>query len=582
MKLAIIIISLLNFLTICYPSKEPDLEGEALIELRKSLNDTNNQIKDWNFFFVSPCYSWSHITCKNGSVVSLNLASKGFSGTLSPAILKLKSLISLELQNNKLSGPLPEYLSQMAHLENLNLANNKFNGSIPLSWGKLSKLNHLDLSSNGLFGQVPKNLFLVPEFNFSSTGLTCGSRLEEPCVSRTPFRVSPNKSKIRIILIATSCGILTLVLLAFAYRYYQARGHKGDAFFDVSGEDDRRISFGHIKRFSWRELQIATENFSENNVIGQGGFGKVYKGVLGDNTRVAVKRLSDYSPGGEASFHREVLLVSIAVHRNLLRLIGFCTTSSERILVYPYMPNLSVAYHLRDLNPGEKGLDWPTRKRVAFGAAHGLEYLHDHCNPKIIHRDLKASNILLDENFEAVLADFGLARVADAKLTHVTTQIRGTMGHIAPEYLSTGKATEKTDVFGYGITLLELVTGQRAVDLSRLEEEDDILLVDHIKKLMKEGRVEDIVDKGLAGYEWKEVETMVRVAILCTQVQAERRPGMGLVVKMLGGAELDERWAEWEAAEDERGRASGVGLHPFVWPEDVSVDQEAIQLSKAR
>lgn len=136
--------------------------------------------------------------------------------------------------------------------------------------------------------------------------------------------------------------------------------------------------------------------------------------------------------------------------------------------------------NLTDLKPGEKGLDWAMRKRVAFGAAHGLEYLHEHCNPKIVHRDLKAANILLDDDFEAVLGDFGLAKLVDARLTHVTTQVRGTMGHIAPEYLTTGKSSEKTDVFGYGITLLEIVTGQRAIDFSRLEEEEDVLLLDHV------------------------------------------------------------------------------------------------------
>lgn len=138
-----------------------------------------------------------------------------------------------------------------------------------------------------------------------------------------------------------------------------------------------------------------------------------------------------------------------------------------------------------DLKPEEKGLDWPTRKRIAFGTAHGLEYLHEQCNPKIIHRDLKAANILLDDEFEAVLGDFGLAKLVDTRLTCVTTQVRGTMGHIAPEYLSTGKSSEKTDVFGYGITLLEIVTGQRAVDLSRLEEEEDVLLLDHVISKLK-------------------------------------------------------------------------------------------------
>lgn len=132
-------------------------------------------------------------------------------------------------------------------------------------------------------------------------------------------------------------------------------------------------------------------------------------------------------------------------------------------------------------------MDWLTRKRIAFGAARGLEYLHEHCTPKIIHRDLKAANILLDDDFEPVLGDFGLAKLVDNHLTHITTQVRGTMGHIAPEYLSTGKSSEKTDVFGYGITLLELVTGQRAIDLSRLEDEEDVLLLDHVSILYIEG-----------------------------------------------------------------------------------------------
>lgn len=129
---------------------------------------------------------------------------------------------------------------------------------------------------------------------------------------------------------------------------------------------------------------------------------------------------------------------------------------------------------------GKAVLNWPTRKRVALGTSRGLEYLHEHCSPKIIHRDVKAANILLDEDFEAVVGDFGLAKLVDVRKTSVTTQVRGTMGHIAPEYLSTGKSSERTDVFGYGIMLLELVTGQRAIDFSRLEEEDDVLLLDHV------------------------------------------------------------------------------------------------------
>ncbi|KAJ8769187.1 hypothetical protein K2173_000962 [Erythroxylum novogranatense] len=608
LKLFIYCLLLFSLLTLSFSSNQPDVEGEALIELLASLNNSDGKITDWNDFFVSPCFGWSHVTCRNESVISLSLASSGFSGTLSPAITKLKFLVSLELQNNSLSGVLPDYLGTMMHLQNLNLANNNFNGSIPISWGQLSNLKHLvlsanhltgpipdsmanleglvhlDLSSNNFSGKIPIELFSVPTFNFTATHLNCGSNLEEPCASGSHPAVSTNISRLRVVMAFSSCAafVLLMTLACFAHRYHIAHKSKPDEFVDVAGEDDCIISFAQLKRFSWRALQIATDNFCESNIIGQGGFGKVYRGVLSDNTNVAVKRLADYNAGGEAAFLREVQLISVAVHRNLLRLIGFCTTSTERILVYPYMKNLSVAYHLRDLKPGEKSLDWPTRKRVAFGTAHGLEYLHEHCNPKIIHRDLKAANILLDDNFEAVLGDFGLAKLVDTELTHVTTQVRGTMGHIAPEYLSTGKSSEKTDVFGYGITLLELVTGQRAIDLTRLEEEEDVLLLDHIKKLLRENRLEDIVDSNLKSYERNEVENIVHVALLCTQSSPEDRPGMAEVVKMLQGIGLAERWAEWEQLEDVRNHEFSLLSRQYFWTRDSSVDQEAIQLSTAR
>ncbi|GMP26435.1 hypothetical protein CsSME_00002868 [Camellia sinensis var. sinensis] len=473
----------------------------------------------------------------------------------------------------------------MEHLQYLNLSHNNFNGSIPTSWGELSSLKNLDLSSNMVTGRIPTQLFSLPTFNYTGTLLSCGSSLQQPCVSSSPVPVSSRKSRLEIVISGVSCGAFILLSLGaiFMYRYHKMHRRRHDLFVDVAGEDECKFSFGQLRRFSLREVQLATDNFSEINIIGQGGFGKVYKGALSDNTRVAVKRLTDYhSPGGEAAFLREVQLISVAVHKNLLRLIGFCTTSSERILVYPFMQNLSVAYRLRDLKPGEKGLDWPTRKRVAFGAAQGLEYLHEHCNPKIVHRDLKAANILLDDDFEAVLGDFGLAKLVDTKLTHVTTQVRGTMGHIAPEYLSTGKSSEKTDVFGYGITLLELVTGQRAIDFSRLEEEEDVLLLDHIKKLLREKRLVDIVDENLKDYDPKEVETVVHVALLCTQSSPEDRPKMAEVVNMLKGEGLEERWAEWEQLEEVRNQEFSLLCHPFEWAEESTNDQEAVQLSQAR
>ncbi|CAA2999818.1 probable LRR receptor-like serine threonine-kinase At5g63710 isoform X2 [Olea europaea subsp. europaea] len=609
LMLSVYFLVLLSLSSSCFGSNKPDVEGEALIEFRTALNDSNSKTADWNYNFVSPCFSWSHVTCRNGNVISLSLASSGFSGTLSPAITKLKYLVSLDLHDNNLSGPLPDFLGSMLNLQNLNLAYNNFNGSIPADWGQLYNLKHLvmsgnhlsgpipesllnisgllelNLSSNNLSGRIPTQLFSIPSFDFTGTHLTCGNNFQHPCVTNPSTRVSTKNAKFEVaISVASICAFALLLLGAvFAHRFHRMHKLKPDVFFDVAGEDECKISFGQVRRFFLREIQLATENFSESNIIGQGGFGKVYKGILSDNTRVAVKRLMDYRiPGGEAAFLREVQMISVAVHKNLLQLIGFCTTSTERILVYPFMQNLSVAYRLRDLKPGEKGLDWPTRKRIAFGAAHGLEYLHEHCNPKIIHRDLKAANILLDDDFEAVLGDFGLAKLVDTNLTHITTQVRGTMGHIAPEYLSTGKSSEKTDVFGYGITLLELVTGQRALDFSRLDEEEEVLLLDHIKKLLREEKHQDIVDGNLNSYDLEEVKTILQVAMLCTQSSPEDRPRMADVLSMLQGVGLAERWAEWEQLEKVRYQEFSLLSHQFIWAEDSTYDQEAIQLSQAR
>lgn len=233
------------------------------------------------------------------------------------------------------------------------------------------------------------------------------------------------------------------------------------------------MCLGNIRRFSFRELQSATHNFSSKNLLGKGGFGNVYKGRLHDGTVVAVKRLKDGgNKGGEIQFQTEVEMISLAVHRNLLRLYGFCTTPTERLLVYPYMSNGSVASRLK----GKPPLDWGTRKRIALGAARGLLYLHEQCDPKIIHRDVKAANILLDDYCEAVVGDFGLAKLLDHRDTHVTTAVRGTVGHIAPEYLSTGQSSEKTDVFGFGILLLELITGQRALEFGKAANQKGAML----------------------------------------------------------------------------------------------------------
>ncbi|CAI0454418.1 unnamed protein product, partial [Linum tenue] len=308
----------------------------------------------------------------------------------------------------------------------------------------------------------------------------------------------------------------------------------------------------NLKLFQFRELQIATGNFSNKNILGKGGFGHVYKGTLHDGTIVAVKRLKDGSTvGGEIQFQTEVEMISLAVHRNLLRLYGCCITPSERLLVYPYMSNGSVASRLKGKR--KPVLDWSTRKRIALGAARGLLYLHEQCDPKIIHRDVKAANILLDDYCEAVVGDFGLAKLLDHQDSHVTTAVRGTVGHIAPEYLSTGQSSDKTDVFGFGILLLELITGQRALEFGKAANQKGAMLdwvSPQVKKIHHEKQLEMMVDKDLKGnYDRIELEEMVKVALLSTQYLPSQRPKMSEVVRMLEGDGLAERWEASQRAE---------------------------------
>ncbi|CAA7408819.1 unnamed protein product [Spirodela intermedia] len=585
-----------------------DYQGDALDDLRKRLNASDNQLKDWNTNMVNPC-TWNSVICDDqGNVIQVTLPSMGFTGTLSPKIGALKFLSVLSLPGNKITGQIPIEFGNLSNLTSLNLENNHLSGEIPDALGNLPKLQILVLSQNNLSGKIPENfsnlsslsdiqiafnnlsgtipdrLFEVGRYNFTGNNLNCGPNFPHVCVSSIAENGGSQKPNIGLVLgIAIPVILLVSVVIFFVLKG-RRKGYHREVFVDVAGEDDRRIAFGQLKRFSWRELQLATDGFSEKNVLGQGGFGKVYKGVLSDNTKIAVKRLTDYeSAAGESAFMREIELISVAVHRNLLKLIGFCTTPSERLLVYPFMQNLSVAYRLREIKPGEAVLDWPTRKRVALGAARGLEYLHEHCDPKIIHRDVKAANVLLDEGFEAVVGDFGLAKLVDVRKTSVTTQVRGTMGHIAPEYLSTGKSSEKTDVFGYGIMLLELVTGQRAIDFSRLEEEDDVLLLDHVKKLEREKRLDAIVDRNLKrNYDGQEVEMMIQVALLCTQPSPEDRPSMSEVVRMLEGEGLAERWEEWQQVEVTRRQEYERLQGRFNWVEDSMYNQDAIELSGGR
>ncbi|KAK1396892.1 proline-rich receptor-like protein kinase PERK1 [Heracleum sosnowskyi] len=288
--------------------------------------------------------------------------------------------------------------------------------------------------------------------------------------------------------------------------------------------------------FKYEELARATDGFSDANLLGQGGFGFVHRGVLPNGKEVAIKRLKAGSGQGEREFQAEVEIISRVHHKHLVSLVGYCMTGAERLLVYDFVPNNTLEFHLH--GKGRPAMEFTTRLRIALGAAKGLAYLHEDCNPKIIHRDIKAANILLDFNFEAKVADFGLAKITSEVNTHVSTRVMGTFGYLAPEYASSGKLTDKSDVFSFGIMLLEMVTGRRPVDSAHTFMDDS--LVDWARPLLnralEEGNFDDLVDSRLQkDYNPSEMSRMVACAAACVRHSARRRPRMSQVVRALEG-----------------------------------------------
>ncbi|KZV18629.1 protein NSP-INTERACTING KINASE 1 [Dorcoceras hygrometricum] len=557
------------------------------MDIQKSLIDPH-RVLNFDENAVDPC-GWTIVGCSHEYlVISLSIPSQNLSGTISPSIGNLTHLTKVLLQDNNISGPIPlelgrlpklqeldlsdnlltgeipSSLSQLKKLQYLRLNNNNLSGAIPLALGNLTELTFLDLSYNNLSGPVPK--LLAKTFNVLGNPMICTTGKEPVCNGTTPMSPSfsinnsqnPQPSRRtnshRLALaFGTSLGCICLLILGFGLLLWWRHKHNKQIFFDINEQHNEELCLGNLRRFQFRELQVATRNFCSKNILGKGGFGNVYKGYLHDGTVVAVKRLKDANNiGGEIQFQTEVEMISLAVHRNLLRLYGFCITSTERLLVYPFMSNGSVASRLKS----KPSLDWGTRKRIALGAARGLLYLHEQCDPKIIHRDVKAANILLDDYCEAVVGDFGLAKLLDHRDSHVTTAVRGTVGHIAPEYLSTGQSSEKTDVFGFGILLLELITGQRALEFGKAANQKGAML-DWVKKIHQEKKLDMLVDKDLRNnYDRIELEEMVQVALLCTQYLPSHRPKMSEVVRMLEGDGLAEKWEASQKAEATRCRAN--------------------------
>ncbi|KAI3510072.1 hypothetical protein L1887_25599 [Cichorium endivia] len=349
-----------------------------------------------------------------------------------------------------------------------------------------------------------------------------------PTVSNNPPSTNKKNNTGLIVGILVPIAVVSFLTLLALYILRQRRKRKeNDDRYDEEflGIDTKPYTF------SYGDLRVATDDFSPENKLGEGGFGPVYKGTLEDGRVIAVKQLSVASHQGKSQFVAEIATISAVQHRNLVKLYGCCIDGVKRLLVYEYLENKSLDQAL--FGRSKLSLAWPTRFEICMGLARGLSYLHEESRVRIIHRDVKSSNVLLDSELNPKISDFGLAKLYDDKQTHMSTRVAGTIGYLAPEYAMRGHLTEKADVFGFGVVALEIISGRPNSD-SNLEDEK-IYLLEWAWNLHEAGHELELVDEELSKFDEKEVKRVIKVALLCTQTSPTQRPSMSRVVAMISG-----------------------------------------------
>ncbi|CAK9213835.1 unnamed protein product, partial [Sphagnum troendelagicum] len=482
----------------------------AIEEIKSGMNLT-----DWT---GDPCVPVPHpwVACSTDmnsslSITAVNLSGYNLTGPISPSFGNLQNLTSLFLQNNSLSGMIPNWLVDLPSLSDLFVWNNNFSSPIPPSLLSKNSWN---------FTYLPGNPFLQGLSSISKTKST----------------------NIAIIIGPVIGGILALVIIIFLVLCIKHKPHaKG-----FTKTKERTLTDGHLQMvkpahgganpYSLAEVIIATNNF--NIQIGKGGFGPVYYGKLEDEREVAIKVLDVKSSQGPSEFFNEVDVLSRANHRNLVSLIGYCLEDDQQMLIYEYMHKGSLYDHLYgDLSTSaNEQLDWTTRLHIALNASQGLEYLHSRCNPSIIHRDVKTSNILLPSDMKnAKVADFGLSRLTYGEnITHITTSVKGTVGYLDPEYFASQCLSVKSDVYSFGVVLLEIISGRKVIDTT-LPNREAWNLCDWVRFNLQEGNINKILHPIVKASNpnldaiWKVAE----IAIQCVEPKAIHRPIMTKVVEEL-------------------------------------------------
>ncbi|XBH61654.1 hypothetical protein VPH35_116051 [Triticum aestivum] len=490
----------------------------------------------------------------------LNLSNNHFTGVIPPQIGQLKVLVALDFSFNMLSGQIPLSICNLTNLQVLDLSSNSLTGAIPAALNSLHFLSAFSISNNDLEGPIPSggqfNTF--QNSSFDGNPKLCGSILTHKCDSS--IHPSSRKQRDKKFAFAIGFGVffggiailLLLVRLLLSVKmkgFTEKHGSKNSRDVEATSlysSSEQTLVVMHMpqgkgegNKLKFSDILKATNNFDKENIIGCGGYGLVYKAELHDGSKLAIKKLNGEMCLMEREFSAEVDALSMAQHENLVPLWGYCVQGNSRLLMYSYMQNGSLDdwLHNRD-DDTSSFLDWPTRLKIARGASLGLSYIHDICKPQIVHRDIKSSNILLDKEFKAYLADFGLARLILPNKTHVTTELVGTMGYIPPEYGQAWVATLRGDIYSFGVVLLELLTGRRPVPVSSTTKE----LVPWVLQMRSEGKQIEVLDPTLreTGYE-EQMLKVLETACRCVNHNQFRRPTIMEVVSCLGSIDTDLR-----------------------------------------
>uniref|UniRef100_A0A6N2M5J6 non-specific serine/threonine protein kinase n=1 Tax=Salix viminalis TaxID=40686 RepID=A0A6N2M5J6_SALVM len=523
-----------------------------------------------------PCTStqaWTGISCAGGDILVINLKKAGLSGTISSNFSLIPRLQKLILSDNMLTGTIPDELTSLSNLTLLDVSNNKLSGQIPkfrsnvqVEYGGNPDIGKSSTSyaPPGAPGSTPSGTGGGSDDSVnkkSSSGKIVGSVIGVVgvfCVaglgvffySRKQKRSSKVQSPNMIIIHPRCSSDQDAVKITVA----GSSTHSGvESLTDSVGASDIHVVKTENMVISIQVLRNVTNNFSEDNILGKGGFGTVYKGELHDGTKIAVKRMESgvISEKGLAEFMSEIAVLTKVRHRHLVALLGYCLDGNERLLVYEYMPQGALSSHLFSWKEeGAKPLDWTRRLTIGLDVARGVEYLHGLAHQSFIHRDLKPSNILLGDDMRAKVADFGLVRLAPEGKASIETKLAGTFGYLAPEYAVTGRVTTKVDVFSFGVILMEMITGRKALDVT--QPEDSLHLVTwfrrmHVNKDAFRKAIDPTInlDEETLG----SISTVADLAGHCTVREPYQRPDMGHVVNVLSS--LVEIWKPAEPDSDD-------------------------------